>query len=99
MLSSRVRGAARGESLSPCASAAEWAPPAFSMSGPEAIMDDHYIATEREGPVLVITMDRPKVNAINHAMSRALYATLRELQETPELMVGILCSSNERVFS
>jgi crotonobetainyl-CoA hydratase len=62
-------------------------------------MDDHYIATEREGAVLVITMDRPKVNAINHAMSRALYAAFRELQDTPELMVGILCSASERVFS
>jgi crotonobetainyl-CoA hydratase len=62
-------------------------------------MDDHYIRTERDGPILVITMDRPKVNAINHAMSRVLYAAYQELQETQALMVGILCSANERVFS
>src|SRR4051794_15741214 len=61
--------------------------------------EQHFVRTDRRGPILLITMDRPKVNAINHAMSRALYHAYQELQESAELMVAILCSANERVFS
>jgi len=57
------------------------------------------IRTEQRGKILLITMDRPKVNAINHAMSRAMYRAFHRLQSDPGLMVGILLSANERVFS
>jgi crotonobetainyl-CoA hydratase len=57
------------------------------------------ITTYRHGKhILVVVMDRPKANAINHAMSRTMYAAFSELQADPELMVGLLMSANERIF-
>ena len=54
--------------------------------------EQHFVRTYRKGPILLITMDRPKVNAINHAMSRALYRAYQELQESAELMVAIFAA-------
>ena len=62
-------------------------------------MSDDGIETEQRGKILIITMNRPKVNAINHAMSRALYRAFHRLQNDRGLMVGILASANPRVFS
>jgi crotonobetainyl-CoA hydratase len=61
--------------------------------------EDGGIRTERRGKVLIITMDRPKANAINHAMSRAMYRAFEELQSDPELLVGVLESADSRIFS
>jgi crotonobetainyl-CoA hydratase len=61
--------------------------------------NDDGVRTERRGRILVVTMDRPKANAINHAMSRAMFRAFTTLQEDPELLVGILCSANPRIFS
>lgn len=61
--------------------------------------EPNLIATKRVGKVLLITMDRPKANAINHAMSRAMYRAFAELQEDPDLLVGVLMSANPRIFS
>src|ERR1700675_951702 len=57
------------------------------------------VLLEQRGKVLVITMNRPKVNAINHAMSRAMYRGFHRLQSDPDLLVGVLASASERVFS
>jgi enoyl-CoA hydratase/carnithine racemase len=57
------------------------------------------VLVERSERTLIITMNRPKVNAINHAMSRALYRAFDRLQNDRSLMVGILASANPRVFS
>lgn len=62
-------------------------------------MIEEGIETEQRGKILVITMNRPKVNAINHAMSRALYRAYDRLQNDRDLMVGVLASANPRVFS
>jgi crotonobetainyl-CoA hydratase len=62
-------------------------------------MADDLVLLEVRGKVLVIIMNRPKVNAINHAMSRAMHRGFLRLQTDPELLVGILASANERVFS
>ncbi len=62
-------------------------------------MDIPLILTQRIGNVLEITLNRPPVNAINRAMSRAIHAALRELQDDPSLSVGIIAGSGERVFS
>ena len=62
-------------------------------------MSGEGIETEQRGKILIITMNRPKVNAINHAMSRALYRAFDRLQNDRGLMVGILASANPRVFS
>lgn len=45
----------------------------------------------REGPVAVITLNRPRaMNAVNAAMSVAVGNALRELDEDPELSVGVI---------
>ena len=58
-----------------------------------------FVRTQRQGRVLEIIFDRPPVNAINRFASRALYAAFRELQDDPELSVGLLTGVGERVFS
>jgi crotonobetainyl-CoA hydratase len=57
------------------------------------------VHTKRDGRVLEITFNRPPVNAINGAASRALHAAFRELQDDPALSVGLLTGTGERVFS
>lgn len=56
------------------------------------------VETERLGPVLVITLNRPKVNAINRALSRAIYDAAQALQTDPELRVGLITAKGDRVF-
>jgi crotonobetainyl-CoA hydratase len=48
--------------------------------------------------ILVITLDRPKANAINVPTSQALYRAFAELQNNPDLRVGIIVGSG-RFFS
>jgi enoyl-CoA hydratase len=52
---------------------------------------DAVVLTEREGAVLVITLNRPQVrNAVNGELGRAVAAALDELDGDPTLSVGIL---------
>jgi crotonobetainyl-CoA hydratase len=62
-------------------------------------MTDDTVLAERRGRVLEITLNRPPANAINTALSRAIYARLRELQDSPDLSVAILRGAGERIFS
>jgi enoyl-CoA hydratase len=49
------------------------------------------VRRDRDGAVLVITIDRPQArNAIDHATAEAIAAALDELERSPELTVGIL---------
>ncbi|WP_214366451.1 crotonase/enoyl-CoA hydratase family protein [Pseudonocardia sp. H11422] len=49
------------------------------------------IRTERDGGILVITMNRPEAkNAVNGALARAMAAALDELDEDRSLTIGIL---------
>ena len=48
------------------------------------------VQVRADGPVLVITLDRPKANAIDVPTSRALYAAFDRLRRDPELRVAIL---------
>ena len=52
-----------------------------------------------DGPALVITLDRPKANAIDVATSRALYGAFDRLRSEAGLRVGILTGAGERFFS
>src|SRR5262249_57101729 len=52
-----------------------------------------------EGETLVVTLDRPKANAIDVATSRALYAAFDRLRQDPGLRVGILTGAGDRFFS
>jgi crotonobetainyl-CoA hydratase len=58
-----------------------------------------WVLSERHGKALVITMNRPKANAINAAFSRALHAEYDRLQKDDSLLVGILMSALPTIFS
>ena len=62
-------------------------------------MAERFIDIERRDKVLSVAMNRPKANAVNNAMSRAMHAAWRRLQDDPELLVGVLCSGLDRFFS
>ena len=57
------------------------------------------VIVNRSGHVLEVTLNQPKVNAINEAMSRELGAAFAELRDDPDLRVGILTAAGERIFS
>jgi crotonobetainyl-CoA hydratase len=57
------------------------------------------VQVRADGPVLVITLDRPKANAIDVPTSRALYAAFDRLRRDPELRVAVLTGAGERFFS
>jgi len=49
------------------------------------------VTVERDGPVLIITIDRPTVrNAVDAAVARGLAAAVDQLDAEPALFVGIL---------
>jgi crotonobetainyl-CoA hydratase len=60
---------------------------------------DHPVKTVRRGHVLEITLDRPKVNAIDVHASRALGDAFVELRDDPELRAGIVTAAGDRIFS
>jgi crotonobetainyl-CoA hydratase len=57
------------------------------------------VQVARRGRVLEVTLDRPKVNAIDAATSIALGEAFRQLQDDEELSVGIVTGAGERFFS
>jgi len=57
------------------------------------------VQARTDGPVLVITLDRPKANAIDVRTSQALYAAFDRLRRDPGLRVAILTGAGERFFS
>lgn len=56
------------------------------------------VRQETVGEVLVITLDRPKANAIDVATSMALYEAFKALDEDPALRVAVLTGTG-RFFS
>jgi crotonobetainyl-CoA hydratase len=57
------------------------------------------VRVQRRGRVLEVTLDRPKVNAIDAATSIALGEAFRHLQDDDDLSVGIITGAGERFFS
>lgn len=57
------------------------------------------VRTERRGRVLIITLDRPKANAIDAATSIALGEAFQTLQDDDGLSVGIVTGGGARFFS
>lgn len=53
----------------------------------------------RDGHVMEVTLDRPKVNAIDVTTSQALAAAFQELHEDKELRCAILTGGGEKIFS
>lgn len=56
------------------------------------------VKLDRHDAVLVITLDRPKANAIDVATSLELHAAFRQLDQDPQLRVGIVTGTG-RFFS
>jgi crotonobetainyl-CoA hydratase len=56
------------------------------------------VTLERRAGVLIITLDRPKANAIDVATSLDLYAAFKTLNDDPALRVGIITGTG-RFFS
>ena len=61
--------------------------------------DQEPVRTDVIGEVMVVTLDRPKANAVDVATSRALYAAFRRLEDDPSLRVGVLTGAGDRFFS
>lgn len=52
-----------------------------------------------DGPVLEVTLDRPKANAIDAATSRELSGVFARFRDDPDLRVAILTGAGDRFFS
>ncbi|WP_031469228.1 enoyl-CoA hydratase-related protein [Sciscionella sediminilitoris] len=57
------------------------------------------VRQEVEDGILVVTLDRPKANAIDVPTSRALYAAFERLASEESLRVAVLTGAGERFFS
>ncbi len=60
---------------------------------------DDEVRVVRDDHILEITIDRPKVNAIDSATSRKLGEAFVMLRDDPELRVAIITAAGNRVFS
>lgn len=56
------------------------------------------IKTHRNGPVLEVTLDRPKANAIDLATSRIMGDVFASFRDDPELRVAIITGAGEKFF-
>lgn len=62
-------------------------------------MSDPIILVERDGPVAIVTMNRPEaMNALNRALRRELVLTFRSLAEDPDVRAAVL-TGNGRAFT
>lgn len=57
------------------------------------------ITTQQQGNLLIVTLDRPKANAIDSTTSQALYDAFYAFENNPELHVAILTAAGQRFFS
>lgn len=57
------------------------------------------VKVERRGAVLEVKLDRPKVNAIDHEISKRMGEAFVMLRDDPELRVGIITGGGDRIFS
>lgn len=58
-----------------------------------------HVEVTRRGRILEVRLNRPKVNAIDIAMSQDLGRAFALLRDDPELWVGILTAEGDRIFS
>ena len=56
------------------------------------------VTTVVDGPVLEVTLDRPKANAIDAATSRELSRVFAAFRDDPDLRVAILTGAGDRFF-
>ena len=60
--------------------------------------DDSPIRTRFDGPILEVTLDRPKANAIDLVTSRLMGEVFRDFRESPDLRVAIVTGGGEKFF-
>ena len=60
---------------------------------------NQHVEVTRSGHVLEVRLNKPRVNAIDHTMSRELGAAFALLRDDPDLRVGILTAEGDRIFS
>ncbi len=60
-------------------------------------MSEH-VHVSRNGRILEIVLDKPKANAIDMKVSRALGEAFVNLRDDPDLSVGIITGAGERIF-
>ena len=58
-----------------------------------------FVEVTRNGHILEVKLNKPKVNAIDHAMSREMAQAFALLRDDPELRVAILTAEGDRIFS
>src|ERR1700722_3157433 len=56
------------------------------------------IKTVTDGPILEVTIDRPKANAIDLPASRRLNEVFRAFRDDPQLRIAIVTGAGERFF-
>ncbi len=61
-------------------------------------MTDTPVKTRRDGPILEVTLDRPKANAIDLATSRIMGDVFADFRDDPELRVAILTGGGDKFF-
>ncbi len=61
-------------------------------------MANQSVVTDRRGPVLQVTLDRPKANAIDVATSRELGEVFAGFRDDPELRIAIITGAGDKFF-
>lgn len=61
-------------------------------------MSDDPIKTRREGPILEVTLDRPKANAIDLRTSRQMGDVFASFRDDPDLRVAIITGGGDKFF-
>lgn len=61
-------------------------------------MTDNPVKTNRNGPVLTVTLDRPKANAIDLETSRLMGEVFQDFRDDPDLRVAIVTGAGEKFF-
>jgi len=56
------------------------------------------VDTTIDGSTLVVTLNNPKANAVNVAVSQELFAAFRRLRDDPSLRVAIVTGAGDRFF-
>ena len=61
-------------------------------------MANQSVVTDRRGPVLQVTLDRPKANAIDVATSRELGEVFARFRDDPELRIAVITGAGDKFF-
>ena len=61
-------------------------------------MTETPVKTDRNGAILIVTLDRPKANSIDLATSRVMGEVFRDFRDDPDLRVAIMTGAGEKFF-